>query len=193
MKLFPIILIGIILEIATWIGVAQFISGWYVFFWFIIAFFIGLNLLRTSTSTIMPQLQQMQMTGMMGNDPAIAKKMATAFAGILLMIPGLITDVLALLVILPPVQNAIKNAGMKYMAKKQQSMMNNMMGGMMGNMGDMGGAQGQNPFADLMRQMQDMQNQQSGGKYRDSTIIDGEAHEVEPERKQIQFKDVNPK
>lgn len=193
MKLFPIILIGIILEIATWIGVAQFISGWYVFFWFIIAFFIGLNLLRTSTSTIMPQLQQMQMTGMMGNDPAIAKKMATAFAGILLMIPGLITDVLALLVILPPVQNAIKKAGMKYMAKKQQSMMNNMMGGMMGNMGDMGGAQGQNPFADLMRQMQDMQNQQSGGKYRDSTIIDGEAHEVEPERKQIQFKDVNPK
>jgi len=154
MKLFPIILIGTILEIAVWIGVAQFISGWYVFFWFIIAFVIGLNLLRSSTATIMPQLQQMQMTGMMGNDPAIAKKMATAFAGILLMIPGLITDVLALLVILPPVQNAIKNAGMKYMAKKQQAMMNNMMGGM----GDMGGAQGQNPFADLMRQMQDMQN-----------------------------------
>ena len=115
--------------------------------------------------------------------------MATAFAGILLMIPGLITDVLALLVILPPVQNAIKNAGMKYMAKKQQAMMNNMMGGM-GNMGD---AQGQNPFADLMRQMQDMQNQQSGGQYRDSTIIDGEAHEVEPEHKQIELKDVNKK
>lgn len=191
MKLFPIILIGTILEIAVWIGVAQFISGWYVFFWFIIAFVIGLNLLRSSTATIMPQLQQMQMTGMMGNDPAIAKKkkMATAFAGILLMIPGLITDVLALLVILPPVQNAIKNAGMKYMAKKQQAMMNNMMGGM----GDMGGAQGQNPFADLMRQMQDMQNQQSGGQYRDSTIIDGEAHEVEPQHKQIELKDVNKK
>ncbi len=154
MKLFPIILIGTILEIAVWIGVAQFISGWYVFFWFIIAFVIGLNLLRSSTATIMPQLQQMQMTGMMGNDPAIAKKMATAFAGILLMIPGLITDVLALLVILPPVQNAIKNAGMKYMAKKQQAMRNNMKGGM----GDMGGAQGQNPFTDLMRQMQDTQN-----------------------------------
>ena len=47
-----------------------------------------------------------------------------------------------------------------------------MMGGMGGNMG------GQNPFADLMRQMQDMQNQQGGGsqgQYRDSSIIDGEA------------------
>ena len=82
---------------------------------------------------------------------------------------------------------AAKNAGMKYMAKKQQAMMNNMMGGM----GDMGGAQGQNPFADLMRQMQDMQNQQGGGQYRDSTIIDGEAREVKPDQKKIEFKDVN--
>lgn len=193
MKLFPIILIGIILEILVWIGVAQFISGWYVFFWFIIAFVIGLSLVRSSTATIMPQLQQMQMTGQMSADGSVTKKMAIAFAGILLMIPGLITDVLALLVILPPVQKMIQNAGMKFMAKKQQAMMNNMMGGMMGNMGDMGGAQGQNPFADLMRQMQDMQNQQSGGQSRNSTIIDGEAHEVEPERKQIELKDVNQK
>ena len=82
----------------------------------------------------------------------------------------------------------LKMQVMKYMAKKQQAMMNNMMGGM----GDMGGAQGQNPFADLMRQMQDMQNQQSG-QHRDSTIIDGEAHEVEPQHKQIELKDINKK
>jgi UPF0716 protein FxsA len=51
---------------------------------------------------------------------------------------------------------------------------------------------GQNPFADLMRQMQDMQNQQQGGgQYRDSTIIDGEAREVQPDQKKIEFKDVN--
>ena len=37
-----------------------------------------------------------------------------------------------------------------------------MMGGMMGgNMQNMGGS-GQNPFADMMRQMQDMQSQQGG-------------------------------
>ena len=47
------------------------------------------------------------------------------------------------------------------------------MGGMMG---DVGGGAGQNPFAEMMRQMQDMQNQQGG--HRDSTIIDGEAREV---------------
>jgi UPF0716 protein FxsA len=65
------------------------------------------------------------------------------------------------------------------------------MGGMMGDMKGMGGAQGQNPFADMMRQMQDMQNQQGGS--RDSSIIDGEAREVSPEAKKIEMKDIHPK
>ena len=51
------------------------------FFWFIIAFFIGLTLIRNSTAGIMPQLQQMQMTGQLGNDPTVTKKLAYAFAG----------------------------------------------------------------------------------------------------------------
>ena len=89
------------------------------------------------------------------------------------------------LILIPPVQNALKATMMKVMMKRQQAMMEKMMGGMMG---DMGGAQGQNPFADMMRQMQDMQNQQGG---RDSSIIDGEAREVVPEAKQIELKDVN--
>ncbi len=81
MNLLLIVVLGAIVEIAVWIGVAQFISGWYVFFWFIIAFFIGLTLIRNSTAGIMPQLQQMQMTGQLGNDPTVTKKLAYAFAG----------------------------------------------------------------------------------------------------------------
>lgn len=191
MNLLLIVVLGAILEIAVWIGVAQFISGWYVFFWFIIAFFIGLNWVRSSTASIMPQMQQMQMTGQMGADPAVTKKMVLAFAGILLAIPGLITDLFALLILIPGVQNAVKNAMMKAMMKRQQAMMEKMMGGMMGDLGGMGGgAQGQNPFADLMRQMQDMQQGAAG---RDSTIIDGEAREVTPDSKRIELKDVNKK
>ena len=192
MKIALVVLIGLVLEILVWIGIGDLVgSMWYVFFWFVVAFFIGLNLIRANSQGLMPQMQQMQM-GQFGGSPELSNNLPKIIAGILLVIPGVITDVLALLLLLPPVQKAMKAAGMKYMAKKQEAMMNNMMGGMMGNMGDMGGnAQGQNPFADIMRQMQDMQNQQ-GGRH-DSNIIDGEAHEVEPERKQIQFKDVNPK
>ncbi|MPW43050.1 FxsA family protein [Acinetobacter guerrae] len=186
MNLLLIVVLGAILEIAVWIGIAQFISGWYVFFWFIIAFFIGLNMLRSSTSGIMPQLQQMQMTGQPGTDPAVSKKLAMAMAGFLLMLPGIISDILAVLILIPAVQKIFQNALMKTMAKRQQAMMDKMMGGMMGSAG---GQAGQNPFADMMRQMQDMQNQQSGGQYRDSSVIDGEAREVIPEVKKIEHKD----
>ncbi|WP_433846947.1 FxsA family protein [Acinetobacter proteolyticus] len=186
MNLLLIVVFGTIAEVLVWIGVGDLVgSMWYVFFWFIIAFFIGLNMVRSSTSGIMPQLQQMQMTGQLGGDPAVTKKLALAMSGFLLMVPGLISDVLAVLVLIPPVQTAFRNALMKTMAKRQQAMMDKMMGGMGG------GATGQNPFADLMRQMQDMQNQQDGGQYRDSTIIDGEAREVKPDQKKIEFKDVN--
>ncbi|ENX57694.1 MULTISPECIES: FxsA family protein [Acinetobacter] len=187
MNLLLIVVFGTIAEVLVWIGVGDLVgSMWYVFFWFIIAFFIGLNMVRSSTSSIMPQLQQMQMTGQLGADPAVTKKLALAMSGFLLMVPGLISDVLAVLVLIPPVQTAFRNALMKTMAKRQQAMMDKMMGGM-----GAGGATGQNPFADLMRQMQDMQNQQGGGQYRDSTIIDGEAREVKPDQKKIEFKDVN--
>ena len=188
MNLLLIVVLGTIAEVLVWIGVGDLVgSMWYVFFWFIIAFFIGLNLVRSSTSAIMPQLQQMQMTGQLGTDPVVTKKLAIAMSGFLLMLPGLISDVLAILVLIPAVQTAFRNSLMKTMAKRQQAMMEQMMGGM----GAGASAGGQNPFADLMRQMQDMQNQQGGGQYRDSTVIDGEAREVKPEQKKIEFKDVN--
>ena len=194
MKLALIVLVGIVLEIFVWIGVGDLVgSMWYVFFWFIAAFFIGMNMIRTHASGLMPQMQQMQQ-GHMSADPNLTNNLPKIIAGLFLMIPGLITDLIALLILIPPVQQAFKAIMMKTMMKRQQAMMEKMMGGMMGGMGDMGGsAQGQNPFADLMRQMQEAQNQQSGRGGRDSTIIDGEAREITPEAKKIEFKDVNPK
>ena len=191
MKLFLIILAAVVLEVFVWIGVGDLVgSMWYVFFWFIAAFFIGLNMVRKYSAGLMPQMQQMQM-GQMSGDPALTGNLPKIIAGFLLLIPGLITDLIAVLILIPPVQRAFKAAMMNMMMKRQQAMMEKMMGGMMGDMGGMGGgAQGQNPFADLMRQMQDMQNQQSG---RDSSVIDGEAREVTPDAKQIELKDVNKK
>mgnify|MGYP003602090961 CR=1 FL=1 len=196
MKLALIVLVGIVLEIFVWIGVGDLVgSMWYVFFWFIAAFFIGMNMIRTHATGLMPQMQQMQQ-GQMSADPNLTNNLPKIIAGLFLMIPGLMTDLIALLILIPPVQSAFKAIMMKTMMKRQQAMMEKMMGGMMGDMNGMGGmggnAQGQNPFADLMRQMQEAQNQQGRGG-RDSTIIDGEAREVTPDAKQIQMKDVNPK
>ncbi len=187
MKLALIVLATLVLEVFVWIGVGDLVgSMWYVFFWFIAAFFIGLNMIRKYSAGLMPQMQQMQM-GQMGADPSLTGNLPKIIAGFLFIVPGLITDVLALLILIPGVQNALKGAMMKVMMKRQQSMMDQMMGGMMG---DMGNPQGGNPFADMMRQMQEMQNQQNSGGRRDSSIIDGEAREVTPEAKKIELKDV---
>lgn len=191
MKLFLIVLAGLILEVFVWIGVGDLVgSMWYVFFWFIAAFFMGMNLIRKYSAGLMPQMQQMRM-GQMTGDPTLTSNLPKILAGFFLLIPGLITDVLALLILIPSVQNIFKNVMMKTMAKRQQAMMDKMMGGMMGDMNGMGGgAQGQNPFADLMRQMQDMQ-QQGGSQRQDSSIIDGEAREITPDVQKIEMKDVN--
>lgn len=195
MKIALIVLIGLVLEIFLWIGVGDLVgSMWYVFFWFIAAFFLGINMIRSHASG----LQQMKQ-GQMALDPSITNNLPKIIAGILLLIPGLLTDILALLILIPPVQQALKAVVMKTMMKRQQAMMEKMMGGMMGgmsNMGGMGDAGGsaQNPFADLMRQMQEAQAQQSGTRSgRDSNVIDGEAREVTPDAKKIEFKDVTPK
>jgi len=186
MKLFLIVLAGLVLEVFVWIGVGDLVgSMWYVFFWFVAAFFIGMNLIRKYSAGVMPQMQQMQM-GQMSADPALSNNLPKILAGFFLLIPGLISDVLAVLMLIPPVQRAFQAAMMKMMMKRQQAMMEKMMGGMMG---DVGGGAGQNPFAEMMRQMQDMQNSQGGNQYRgDSSIIDGEAREVTPDHKKIEHK-----
>jgi len=151
---------------------------------------MGMNLIRKYSAGLMPQMQQMR-AGQMTGDPALTSNLPKILAGFFLLIPGLITDVLAVLILIPSVQNIFKNAMMKTMAKRQQAMMEKMMGGMMGDMNGMGGgAQGQSPFADLMRQMQDMQ-QQGGSQRQDSSIIDGEAREITPDVQKIEMKDVN--
>lgn len=185
-----LIVIAVIAEIAVWIGVAHFIGGWWVFLLIMGGFFLGLNILRRSMGGVMPQLQQMQMTGQVSQDPQVAKKLPMALAGFLLMLPGLITDVLAVLVLIPAVQRYLQKSLMSAMQKRQQSMMEKMMGGFGGMNGGMAGgsmgAGGADIFEEMMRQMQGMQQgdvTRSSGHQ--SNVIDGEARHVEPDVKRI--------
>ena len=61
-----IILIGLVLavvEIAIWIGVAQLISGWWIFLATVLALVIGMNIIRSSLAGVMPQMQNMNNKG----------------------------------------------------------------------------------------------------------------------------------
>lgn len=184
-----LVLVGIVLEILLWIALAHVISGWWIFLWTIGTFLLGLNILRGSASNIMPQLQQMQTTGQMSGEAKVQSNLARALSGFLLLLPGILTDVLALILFIPTVQTWLRTALMGMMMKRQQSMMQNMMKGMgIGGMSDMGGANQADMMGDLMRRMNEMSGQAgngSAGQPHRPNVIDGEARHVEPQIKRI--------
>ncbi|HBH32999.1 MAG TPA: hypothetical protein DDW38_00290 [Psychrobacter sp.] len=190
-QLVGLAIVWFIIEMLLWYLVAQFISGWWVFIWFIVAAVIGLSLIRRGMTTLNPMAQQMKAGGMMNPamrppENALIKTIAMAVGGLLLLIPGLLTDILALLVVLPPVQKKLKNMANNYVMNNQQKMMEMMakqMGGQMGGQnpfGGMGGVGG-NPFGG-----QNPFGNQTGSKnanpfcnvFKQNTTVDGSAKPV---------------
>ncbi|OOR88460.1 hypothetical protein B0181_08260 [Moraxella caviae] len=189
-----IALVWFIIEMLIWYLVAQFVSGWWVFFWFIAAAFIGIALIRKAAGTLNPMAQQMKQmqNGVIPNpanqppEATVAKSIATGLAGVLLLLPGLLTDVGAFLLLLPFVQRKLTNAAKNYAMKNQDkmmAMMSKQMGGQnpfgaaggfggMGGFGNMGGAPfGKSPFGQ--------------GGFGSGTTVDGEAKTVQKDVKRL--------
>lgn len=197
-----IAIVWFIIEMLLWYLIAQFVSGWWVFIWFIIAAVIGISFIRKGMAALNPMAQQMKAGGMMNpsarpQESTMIKSVAMAAAGILLLIPGVISDLLALLVVLPPVQKKLKDMANKYVMNNQQKMMEMMakqMGGQMGGQnpfggaGDMGG--GQNPFggAGDMGSKNPFDKQQKnpfGNVFKQHTTVDGTAKNIPKDVKKI--------
>lgn len=181
-----IAIVWFIIEMLLWYLMAQFVSGWLVFGWFIIAAVIGISLIRKGMVALNPMAQQMKAGGMMNpalrpQESTMLKSVAMAVAGLLLLIPGIISDLLALLVVLPPVQKKLKDMANKYVMNNQQKMMEMMakqMGGQMGGQNPFGGMGGQNPFG---------QQQQNpfGDVFKQHTTVDGTAKDIPKDVKKI--------
>jgi UPF0716 protein FxsA len=197
-----IAIVWFIIEMLLWYLLAQFMSGWWVFMWFIIAAVIGISLMRKGMAALNPMAQQMKAGGMMNPamrppETTMIKSIAMAAAGILLLIPGVLSDLMALLVVLPPVQKKLKDLANNYVMNNQQKMMEMMakqMGGQMGGgqnpfggasgmggqnpFGGAGGMNGQNPFG---------QQQQNpfGDVFKQHTTVDGTAKNIPKDVKKI--------
>lgn len=117
------------IEIFLWVWVAHFISGWWIFLWTIFAFFFGMSLMVNSFRAV-PQLHGAQ--GMRGfqlnaNSSEFAPALIRALAGLLLVIPGLLTDAVALFLLLPPIQHLVQKSAIRTFAKRQQAVQEAMM------------------------------------------------------------------
>ena len=193
-----IAIVWFIIEMLLWYLLAQFMSGWWVFMWFIIAAVIGISLIRKGMAALNPMAQQMKAGGMMNpamrpQESTMIKSVAVAAAGLLLLIPGVLSDLLALLVILPPVQKKLKDLANNYVMNNQQKMMEMMakqMGGQMGGQNPFGGMGGQNPFGGaggMNNQNPFGQQQQNpfGNVFKQHTTVDGTAKNIPKDVKKI--------
>ena len=204
-QLVGLAIVWFIIEMLLWYLVAQFISGWWVFFWFIIAAVIGLSLIRRGMTTLNPMAQQMKAGGMMNPamrppEDTIIKTVAMAVGGLLLLIPGLLSDILALLVVLPPVQKKLKDMANNYVMNNQQKMMEMMakqMGGQMGGQNPFGGMGaggnpfgGQNPFGGGQNPFNNQPGSKNaspfGNGFKQNTTVDGSAKPVIKDVKKLE-------
>ena len=192
-----IAIVWFIIEMLLWYLLAQFMSGWWVFMWFIIAAVIGISLIRKGMAALNPMAQQMKAGGMMNpamrpQESTMIKSVAVAAAGLLLLIPGVLSDLLALLVILPPVQKKLKDFANNYVMNNQQKMME-MVAKQMGGQNPFGGAGGmggQNPFGGaggMNNQNPFGQQQQNpfGNVFKQHTTVDGTAKNIPKDVKKI--------
>lgn len=204
-QLVGLAIVWFIIEMLLWYLAAQFISGWWVFIWFIVAAVIGLSLIRRGMTTLNPMAQQMKAGGMMNPamrppEDTIIKTVAMAVGGLLLLIPGLLSDILALLVVLPPVQKKLKDMANNYVMNNQQKMMEMMakqMGGQMGGQNPFGGMGaggnpfgGQNPFGGGQNPFNNQPGSKNaspfGNGFKQNTTVDGSAKPVIKDVKKLE-------
>lgn len=91
--LLPIAEIFFTLKVADEIGFLETV------YWVVLAFFLGLMLLRATGMNLPYELQKEAQKGHSGN-AALMKTAMRFFAGVLLMVPGLLSDVFAVLLLL---------------------------------------------------------------------------------------------
>lgn len=148
-----IVLIWFVIEMLLWYLIAQFVSGWLVFIWFIIAGVIGIGLIKKAATTLNPMAQQMK-NGVIPNpanqppEATITKSLAMGIAGLLFVLPGILTDIGAFLVLLPAIQKMLTTKAKNYAMNNQDKMMA-MMAKQMGSQnpfGNMGNINPNNPF-----------------------------------------------
>lgn len=102
-------------EIWSIIKMSEYIGGWATFILLVAGFFFGLQLMRAQGINAMIKANKAAQSAQSPLGP-IAEGIVKAFAGILLIIPGFFSDLIAILLLLPFVRKGFA----RHLAKKGQ-------------------------------------------------------------------------
>ncbi len=160
---FLFIVLFIIADITASIWFGKLVGGWMLLLWFVIAVILGRQIMKGATKVLMPQFQGAQQGQTLDTSADFLAAICQALAGVLFIIPSMLTDVAAVFLLMPPVQRLLQGRMQSAFAARGSNFM------MMGGMGRFG--QGQSPFG------------QSSPFGDEGQIIEGEAIEITPEPK----------
>ena len=150
----------LIADIVLSIWVGKQVGGWMLLLWFVMAFIVGRQIMKGASKELTPQLQQAQMGGAVDPNANFLAAICQALAGFLLILPSVLTDLMAVLLLLPPVQKALQGKMQQAFAARGANLM--MMGGF--------GRAGQSPFG--------QQSPFGNNPFAKGDVFDGEATEV---------------
>lgn len=156
----------LIADIVLSIWVGKLVGGWMLLLWFVMAFIVGRQIMKGASKELTPQLQQAQMGKAVDPNANFLAAICQALAGFLFILPSVLTDAIAILLLLPPVQKALQGKMQQAFAARGGSLM------MMGGLGGFGRA-GQSPFG--------QQSPFANNPFSKGEVFDGQATEVKPE------------
>ena len=159
-----LLLVGfIIADVMASIWFGKMVGGWMLLLWFVMAFFVGRQIMRGATKELAPHLQQAQQGQTLDPNTNFLAAICQALAGFLFILPSVLTDVIAILLLLPPVQKALQGKMTQAFQKRGSNFM--MMGGL--------GGMGQSPFG----QPSPFSQENPFGR---GQVFDGEATDLTP-------------
>jgi UPF0716 protein FxsA len=165
-------------EIIATIWFGKLVGGWMLLLWVVMMFFVGRQIMRGASKELIPQMQQSQQGKAPDLNANFLAAVCQSLAGMLFIIPGIVTDALAILLLLPPVQKLVGGQMQTALAARGGNFM------MMGGLGGLGGmpGQGQSPFGQSpFGQNPFGQSPFGRSPFDQSDVFDGEAKEVKEE------------
>ncbi len=160
-----LLIIGfIVADVYASVQMGKAVGGWMLLLWFVMAFFVGRSIMRNAAKDITPQLQAAQTGANLEPNKQFFAAIFQSLAGILLILPSVLTDLLAVLLLLPPIQKMLQGGLQKAFAARGNKFV------MMGGFGQAGQSPfgGQNPF------------QTRPSPFEQGDVFEGEATDVTP-------------
>ena len=114
-----LLIIGfIVADVYASVQMGKAVGGWMLLLWFVMAFFVGRSIMRNAAKDITPQLQAAQTGANLESNKQFFAAIFQSLAGILLILPSVLTDLVAVLLLLPPIQKMLQGGLQKAFAAR---------------------------------------------------------------------------